>query len=272
MDKEIKDALESTDLSEAAADISGEQEPAKPEEKPVETPNELGQFKDEQALLEGYKNVQAFATRVSQENKDLKARLDALEERQSEVTAPVREPVIPNVEYDSLIENPAQTISQVVAAHSVSEALQEIEDECQEKGDNFNERYSYAQQVSQNPQYAHLANTATGVKKLFKMGDKLRQQQLKQSANRQLELILGEPVTDEGIDRLRGLMKDKRRRTEPKNTTDAYMPDTTTSAFRPGPDGGQPTDHDRAVAEAAEKGDMDGALEGIFKGILEETG
>lgn len=278
MDKDLQDAIEGADLSGVAADISGDeaQEPAKPKDDKGTDDVDLGQFKTVGALKEGYANVQGFATRVSQENKELKERLGTMEERMRELeekgqTVPqVRTPEVPPVEYDELVNNPTQTISQVVAAHSVAEALQDMEEECAEKGENYQELFNYAQTMAQNPQYAHLANSGRGVKQLFKLGDKLRKQQLKTNARRSLEMVFGEPFDDEAIDKLKGMLTKKKSK-EQKPTTDAYMPDSTSSAFRPGPAGGVPTDHDRAVAEAAEKGDLDGALNGIFAKVLEDT-
>lgn len=271
MDKEVEEALAQTDLPAVAADTQKDEPAKEAPAEPEPTDGEFGQFKDAQALLDGYKNVQAFATRASQENKDLKARLEALEaERLENVPAPQNVPD-PQIEYENLVENPGKTIADVVRAQSVADAMTELELESLEDSSvaPYQERFQWASAASNNPKYAHLANSAAGVKKLFKIGDKMRDSQAKANAHKQLETIFGEPVDDAVLTKFRQLLKtDEKQETQP--TTNAYMPDSTTSTFRPGPEAEQQTNHDTAISNAADKGDLDGTLQALFQKHLAE--
>jgi hypothetical protein len=232
--------------------------------------NAFGQFKDAESLYEGYKNVQGWATRVSQENKELKAQMDQLKTQFEDLSSnaqsqtSTQEYHAPNVAYENLVDNPGQTIDDIVGARLVTETLQELEEE---NPKDFQERYQFASWLSRQPQYQSLAKSGRGVKKLFKLGDKLREQQLRQNAHRSLEMILGEPVDDQAIERFKGVLKPSKQSNN-QNNTDAYMPDSTTSAHRPGPESGQNRDFSRAKSEAAEKGDVDGAIFATFQEAL----
>ena len=267
MEKGIEDALAATGLSDVAAETNTEQADAP---KPAEAP--LGQFKDEAALLEGYKNVQGFATRVSQENKELKDRIAAIEAEQAEArNVPAARPdTTPNVDYETLVDNPGKTIVDIVRSEQVNSVLVDLEVESLEDPTlpPYNERFQWAQSISNQPQFAHLVKSPSGIRKLFKMGDKERERQYKTSAHKSLEMILGAPVDDEVIERFKKTLGvDKRKETKP-STSNAYMPDSSTSTYRPGSETAQRTNHDTAIADSASKGDMAGTIENIFQKAL----
>jgi hypothetical protein len=164
------------------------------------------------------------------------------------------------------VENPELAIQQKITQTVITSRIAEVlEEEADKNRDDFNERYAYAQQVAQ--QYPQLAVSPSGVKKLFQFGDKLRKDNLKKNASKALESIFGEPLGEEEIAKLRKMVKgDKAIKTN--NQSDAYMPDTSTST-RSGSDTHK-TDSDQKMKEFVEKGDVDGVIDAMFKGILAE--
>jgi hypothetical protein len=240
------------------------------ETKPTEE-LDLGQFKNPKDLLKSYKEIQAAFTRVTQENKSHKEKeleLAQLREQVELLRSSANRPIHqePQKRFDeAFVENPEAAIQQQITRTVMTSRIAEVlEEEAEKNRDDFNERYAFAQQVAQ--QYPQLATSPTGVKKLFQFGDKLRQDALKKNASKALESIFGEPLAEEEIAKLRKMVKGDKAIKQPNNNSDAYMPDTSTST-RTGTDTTRP-DADHKMKEAVEKGDVDGAIDALFKGIL----
>lgn len=271
---ELDNALSDLDLAAAAKDIQGQQdkEPVvEPKSEPKAEPQELdlGQFKNPKDLLKSYKEIQAAFTRVTQENKLTKQQIGELQEQVELARAAAnRPPQEPQKRFDeAFVENPEAAINQRIAQTVMTQRIAEIlEEESEKSKDDFNERYAYAQQVAR--QYPQLATSPSGVKKLFQFGDKLRSDALKKNASKALESIFGEPLNDEEISKLRKMVKGDKAIAKTNNTSDAYMPDTSTST-RTGTDTTRP-DADHKMREAVEKGDVDGAIDALFKSVLAE--
>lgn len=274
MADELDNALSDLDLAAAAKDIQGQQdkEPVvEPKSEPKAEPQELdlGQFKNPKDLLKSYKEIQAAFTRVTQENKLTKQQIGELQEQVELARAAAnRPPQEPQKRFDeAFVENPEAAINQRIAQTVMTQRIAEIlEEESEKSKDDFNERYAYAQQVAR--QYPQLATSPSGVKKLFQFGDKLRSDALKKNASKALESIFGEPLNDEEISKLRKMVKGDKAIAKTNNTSDAYMPDTSTST-RTGTDTTRP-DADHKMREAVEKGDVDGAIDALFKSVLAE--
>lgn len=274
MADELDNALSDLDLAAAAKDIQGQQdkEPVvEPKSEPKAEPQELdlGQFKNPKDLLKSYKEIQAAFTRVTQENKLTKQQIGELQEQVELARAAAnRPPQEPQKRFDeAFVENPEAAINQRIAQTVMTQRIAEIlEEESEKSKDDFNERYAYAQQVAR--QYPQLATSPSGVKKLFQFGDKLRSDALKKNASKALESIFGEPLNDEEISKLRKMVKGDKAIAKTNNTSDAYMPDTSTST-RIGTDTTRP-DADHKMREAVEKGDVDGAIDALFKSVLAE--
>jgi hypothetical protein len=269
MPDEIKDALSNLDLSAVTQELEVKQdkEPVKEETKSTEE-YDLGQFKNPKDLLKSYKEIQAAFTRVTQENKSTKAQIAELKDQVELSRAAVsRQPQEPQKRFDeAFVENPEAAIQQQITRTVVTSRIAEVlEEEAEKNRDEFNERYAYAQHVAQ--QYPQLSVTPAGVKKLFQYGDKLRQDNLKKNASKALESIFGEPLAEEEIAKLRKMVKGDKA-IKNNNQSDAYMPDTSTSN-RSGSDSNKP-DSEHKQKEAAEKGDVDGVIDAMFKSILAE--
>ena len=239
------------------------QEPTQTDVK-KEVQRDLAQFKDEQALLKGYKELQAFATKTSQENKMLKAKIQEVEEQISLSQVPSQPAQIPGFE-ERYVDDPQGAIQEAVLLQRTTEIL---EDEQEKDPQGFNERYAYAQRVIQ--QYPNLGMSARGIKKAFELGDKLKKDMLKQTTNMALESVFGEALTEEEQQRLIKLVKgDKRIKGNKPNKSDAYMPDTSMSNRRSS-DARPETDAETKQSEAAAQGDVDGVLDAMFQDIVAE--
>jgi hypothetical protein len=248
----------------------------------IEKESDLGQFKTADDLLKSYKEIQGAFTKVSQENADLKkgqgdpaemqrlqTELGSLREQLELANLQPPAPVAGQKDFDeSWMENPEATIDQRVAKQV---ALARIDDVLAEEDANnpqeFQERMAYVNMLASNPQYANLGKTAAGVKRLFKEADKLRTQQLMSNSKKTLENIFGEPLTDEHLANIKELVIGKTKTN--KNTTDAYMPEGSTST-KSGSDTDQKEDSDTRQRKSVEKGDVDGVLDAIFGDILAE--
>jgi len=263
--------LPDVDLGAVVADLKNQdndQEPTETKEKPR---NELGQFKSQEDLLKGYKEVQGFSTKVSQENKLLKEQLAALKEQQEAAIyqAPQPQPQQSKSFDEEWMEDPQKAIATQVARGVTEARIKDVfDDEMSKNMAEYQERYAYANMVSQNPQYQHLSTTPQGIRQLFKMGDKLRKENLTKNISVGLESLFGEPLDEEQITNLRELVKGKKTKQKQTNNN-AYMPDIDTSTIT-GSEQNQKPGYDVKMTEAVKKGDVDGTIDALFKGILAE--
>ena len=229
----------------------------------------LGQFKTKEAMFESYKQIQGAYTRTTQELKELKEQYEKMKEDadMAQYAAPrgYQQSQNQTEDFDSLLaEDPRKAIESVNTATykqmRIAEVLEEIEIE---EPKTFQGRYNCAQALSQNPKYAHLANSAAGVKKLFKLGDELLEEQTKRNASKALEAILGGPVDDQKIAKLREVLgtenKQKQQSTQLGNV---YMPDTS-DTYRPGLD--TETDLKKEFSDKARKAEQDGDIDGVIE-------
>jgi hypothetical protein len=271
--------LPDVDLGPVIEGLKAQEKDTKPKETPSEDPADLdlGQFKNPKDLLKSYKEVQGAFTKVTQDNKTYKEKLAALEaeaaalKEQQELARfqPQTNQSQPKSFDEAWMEDPEKALNQKVIEQANLLRIQEIlEEEDSKDHASFQERYAYVNMLTQNPQYAHLAATSAGVKKLFQIGDKLRKEQLQKSAGKALESIFGEPLGEEEIAKLRTLVKgDKEKQKTSK--TNAYMPDMDTSNAT-GADADAGPDIDVKMKEAVKKGDVDGVLDAMFSDILAE--
>ncbi len=258
--------LPDVDLSGVLDDLQKSQE--KPPQQAIEDKLDLGQFKNPKDMLKSYKEIQAAFTRVTQENKAFKEQMAQLNE-QLELTKlggmqqsqPAYQPPADPQQYFQQNEDIEQRIMRQVSTQRIAEVLEE---EAEKNKPEFQERYAYAQMVSR--EYPNLATTSRGVKKLFELGDKLRSENLRKSAGRALESIFGEPLNDEEITKLRTLVKGDKAIKQRTDQTNAYMPDTSTST-KSGQDQNQIPNIDLELNESVKKGDLDGAINALFKRV-----
>jgi hypothetical protein len=271
---EIKE-LPNVDLTPILDEIKETQKEEAKEERVEKTDkprNKYGQFTkkdgglDEDGILKSYKEIQGFATKVSQENNQTKEELAQIKEQLE--LAKYQPPVYQQPQQYQ--QDPAQIDDnnpmKVFGIMRVAEVLEEEKDK---NPAEFQNRYAYAQKVS--VQYPQLSTSARGVKKLFELGDKLRTEELKQSAGKALESIFGEPLGEEEIARLRTLVKGEKAQvqTQSKNNMNAYMPDTSTHT-RTGADQNQNPNFDLKIHESAKKGDVDGVIKSLFSKAMAE--
>jgi len=272
-DKELE-GLPQVDLLPVLDQLRGDE--LKKEPKTSEEELDLGQFKNPKDVLRSYKEIQGAFTRVTQENKTLKEKLQEIDtwkeemeyRRPGSVAAPeLHQPQGAKFE-DAFVENPEQAIDgRITRQFNVMRITDVLEEEQDKNPEEFQERYTYAQMVSRNPQYQHLSDTPGGVRRLFKVADKMRVENLRKSASKALESIFGEPLGDEEIARLRTLVKGESQQGKPNPSSNAYMPDGTTSD-RTGLTSDKTKDYSSKKAEAAEKGDADGVIKAIFEEAL----
>ena len=244
-----------------------------PQPKPEGT-LDLGQFKNPKDLLKSYKEVQGAFTKISQDNKakekelsDLKEQLNIM--RMSAQAPPVRQ--INQPIEQALYEKPAEVISTIAQQEATKMRIAEIlEEEHFKNPADFQERYSIVNTLSQNPQYVQLCRTGTGVRKLFEIADKFREERTKVNARKALEGLFGEPLDDEAIARVKETVIKKKPTNQPQSSTlgNAYMPDISGST-RSGSETGNPN-YDAIVQDRAKKGDLDGTIGAIFAKVLAE--
>jgi hypothetical protein len=236
----------------------------------------IDQFKNKEALIKSYKEIQGAFTRTTQELKELKEANEKLKEQNeiSQYRTPQNYQNTNDIDFDDLIvQDPRKAIESVNASTyrqmRIAEVLEELQDE---NADEFQRRYAFANALSQNPQYSHLANSPVGIKKLFKLGDKLREEETKKSASKTLEAILGGPVDEQKIAKLREVLgtanKQQQQSTQLGNV---YMPDTS-DTYRPGLDSQTDLkkDYDEKARKAENEGDIDGVIEAAFGKALAE--
>jgi len=229
---------------------------------------DLGQFKNPKDMLKSYKEIQAAFTKVSQDIKTKDTRIADLE-NEAELSRGGQQ-FQPNQQQtsnfdESFVENPQVAIAEQIRVQRIAEILEE------EQGENpqeFQERYAYVQMLSQK--YPQQSKTPAGVKKLFKEADKVRKDQAKTNAHKAFGLIFGADPTEENIQKFKQAMGIKETDNQ-QQTTDignAYMPDTTSST-RTQTDQTKPN-FDQKIDKAVNDGDVDAALDGVFKKALSE--
>jgi len=252
-------------------DDKGIQKPDEPKVEPKPDKKDdldLGQFKTPQDMLKSYKEIQGAFTRTTQELKEIKEQNEKLKE-QADISQ-YRPPqnysnADNNIDFDELIvQDPRKAIESVNESSYKKMRVTEVLEELQEDDPKaFQSRYGFAQALSQNPKYSHLANSPVGIKKLFKLGDELREEEIKKNASKTLEAILGGPVDDQKIAKLRAVLgtenKQKQQSTQLGNV---YMPDTS-DTYRPGPD--TQTDLKREFSDKARKAEQDGDIDGVIE-------
>lgn len=265
----IDDAVSKLDLGVVLNDLQENKPAPTPQPPKSDEPLDLGQFKNPKDLLKSYKEIQAAFTKVTQENKAAKEQLAQMQEQieLSRYNAPPMQE--PQFQQQQQYSDPdialQQTIQRSVATQRIAEVLEE---EAEANRAEFQERYAYAQMVSK--EYPQLSQSARGVKKLFQLGDKLRQENLRKNAGKALEAVFGEPLTEEETNKLRQLVKGDKGIIKPQtNINNAYMPDTSTST-RTGSDLTKTSDAESEMQDAVKKGDVDGTIDALFKGILAE--
>jgi hypothetical protein len=221
-------------------------------------------------VLKSYKEIQGYTTRTAQENAELKAKLQEQAEIMQFQPPPIRQqgPVDFN---QMFIENPEQAISlkamEIANTQRISEVLQE---ESMAKPQEFNERMGYVKMLSQNPQYAGLAQTPKGVKKLFEIADKTRTSNMQRNAKEALHVLLGEDID---IEKFKNLVKkdkadNQQINPQPNLNLNAYMPDASTST-RTGADNNlQANDLEIRKQEAFKNGDAKGVAGALLRQAL----
>jgi hypothetical protein len=259
MSEEIE-GLPNVDLSAVAESLNEDKGTEDVKEQVTE---DLAQFKSADDLLKGYKELQGTFTKTSQKNKALEGRIAELEEQiklSTSVGTIQRDPKIDDTYY----EDPQAAIHQIVLTQRIAEVLEDEQDASPDIND-FRERYSYAQRVIQ--QYPNLAQTAGGVKKAFKAGDKLRAETLKQSGSKLIKTIFGDDFNEDELENLKSIVKGNQK-TKTNNKSNAYMPDTDTTTNRT--QNQKQNKNGDQMAQSLEKGDVDGVLNEIFSGLMAE--
>lgn len=257
------------------ATIDKDNPPTQTKEAQVQTPQpgqpDLAQFKTSEDLLKAYKEIQGAFTKTSQEKKALAEQVSQMQAQFNEqmelmrlqrVRPPVAQPQ--PQDFDStFIQNPEQAVvgkaQQVVGQALLQSKIQDVLEEEEIKAPaEFQERYYYAKMVSQ--QYPQLVTSSAGVRKLFQIADKVREDEGKKQAYRALTRLFGE---DMDIEKLKSLVRKDQTQTN-SNTGVAFMPDTTTSTRT-----GSPTEQGKipqdAISEAVNRGDVDGVLKNMFQ-------
>jgi hypothetical protein len=217
-----------------------------------------GQFKNPKDLLKSYKEIQSFTTRVSQENKTLKEELDRLREDMELRNVPQPAFQQSNIPFENqFAENPQMAIqATAMQAINVQRIGEVVEEEQLKNPKEFQERIAYVTQLARDPKYAHLANSVTGVRKLFEYGDKVRSERTRQMAEQAVQVLFGNNVD---LNKLRSLITkdagDPPGATQPNITQRnlAYMPNSTSPTHPQPPQTG--LDFDRIKTEAIQKGD-----------------
>lgn len=248
--------------------------------EPKGEPFDLAQFKNPRDMLKSYKEIQGAFTKMTEENKSLSTKITeyekTLQQMRDEIEiykvktefsppASIGEPpdVSPQLrEYlgdegmsalERLIER--KTVNQLTTLRIV-DVLNEEEGRDRE---DFQERLAYMYQVAN--QYPQLKATPEGVRKLFQLGDKLREERTKRLTDKAIKAVLGDDVD---IERMKQTFKRSGASTVQTSTNLAYMPETTGSV-RTGAEAETGKDYEDRVHEAAKTGDVDSVLNLLFK-------
>jgi len=247
---------------------------------PAKTPDgKQVQFKTIEDAFKAYAEVQGFASRLANENKEMKEQLNqalsTLETFQLSLQqAPVANPSVShNQDFDAaFIQNPEQAIAAKVAATVQQSRIAEVlqDEEIKNKAE-FKERYVYAKQVvSMNP---GLINSAAGIRKAFELGDQQRQNDLRAQGERFLKMTFGDETDIEALKK-----QFKKNVTSPSSTggggnninqSFTYMPETGMhTGTRPQTD---KTGYQAQINESASKGDIDATVDAVFRNVLAST-
>jgi hypothetical protein len=241
---------------------------------------DLGTFKTPEDMLKAYREVQGFATRLSNENKNVKEELQSLKEQlelmrySTPQNQPSQQPHPANWDFDrAFVENAGGAVTAVAAgvaeqvtqrairASKIEEVL--VEEEAKNPQE-FQERFSYAMQLKNK--YPSLVNTSAGVRKLFKMADDMRLQDTRAKSEMLIKQIAGEDVD---LEKFKQLLK-KDNPNQDQNRQNAFMPDIGGSHNLNSTSSGS-RNFDSAINDAAAKGDVDTVIKGMFSKILSET-
>jgi len=244
--------------------------------KPDQTGDlDLGQFKNPKDLLKSYKEIQGAFTKISQEKKEREKELNDLREQVNIMRLGAQAPVPRQFDKpieQAIFEKPVEAISSIVQHENIKSRIAEVlEEEHLKNPNDFQERYAVVNMLSQNPQYVQLCRSGQGVKKLFEIADKFRDERTKVNARRALEGIFGEPLDDEAITRLKDTVVKRKPTNQQTNQAPlghAYMPDISGST-RSGSEADNPN-FDARIKENADKGDLDGTMKAIFAKVLAE--
>lgn len=271
------EGLEQFVQSSIASDKGSEATPApataapegQPPAQPAVTP--LGQFKTPEDLYKSYQEIQGFTTRVSQENSQLKQTLMQMQEQMELIrlsTPPPQynQPPAGQQKWeDTFITDPEQAVEVKAERKYQQMRIAEVLDEENMKNpQEFNERYNYVMQASRF--YPQLVQSPAGVRKLFEIADKAREQDMHKNAHRAVSMLFGPDVD---LNKLKELAK-KTPQPQQSGAGNAYMPDTSLS-MRSGADFGKAPSMDAQINEAAGKGDVDTVISGVFRNILAKT-
>ena len=257
------DGLPDVDLTgvtqdKAPEDVSQQTQDAQPSDTVEDTA--IRTFKTLEDAEIGYKNVQGAYTKVTQENKELREQLAQIQEQVQLMQLGQTQAPIPQQDFDSqYIENPQEAIEGVVKKRVQEQVLQAqiastLEEINLQNPAEFQDRYAYAKMLSQ--QYPQLVTSPAGVRKLFELGDKQREVDMRRTAQKSVSMLFGEDVDLEKIKAL------ARKDPQQSNINQAYMPDTTQSTRI----GTEPEiSKDGKIAQAVQEGDPDKVLEELFK-------
>jgi len=258
-------ALPNVDLGPVIDDLKKTAD-KEPQQTQTQTQDlDLGQFKNPKDLLKSYKEIQSWATKISQEKKDLERQL--AEEREQRELAQYQPPVqqVPqNTIFNNQIQpdQPQYMTREEFATSRIAEVLEEEAHKDGKPDPDFRERYAFAQMMAS--EYPNLARTPVGVRKLFELGDKRRMESLRKNANKALESIFGGPLNDEETQRLVKLVKGDKATQQQTSNLNAYMPDTSTSTMS-GQNQNQLPNADLKIKESVKKGDVDGVIRGLLE-------
>ncbi|MFA5385424.1 MAG: hypothetical protein WC364_12350 [Eubacteriales bacterium] len=219
-------------------------------------------------VLKSYKGILSHTTKTSQENKVLKEQMAQIQEqmdliRLSQVRQPAQQqPQMKDFD-QQFLENPQKAIESLAeqkaqSLMSQSKIQDVLEEENLKTPQEFNERYGYAKLVAQ--QYPQLATSTAGVRKLFQLGDKLREEQQRVNAFKAVKAIFGEDVD---FDKFKQLIK-KDSIAGANNNNNAYMPDTSNASGNQS-DSSVVKNVDAEINEAVSKGDPDAVIKALFR-------
>ena len=267
------------DKGQVASPVPQQQNAQQPEQSPVQTPQQdkpageidLAQFKNPKDMLKSYKEIQGAFTSVSQENKSLRDTVDQMREQMELINLQMQgRPPMQAQQHqtagndfdETFIQNPRQAV-EVLAERKAGEKIMQarvieaLEEEQLVKPEDFPERYAYVQQLSR--QYPALVTSKPGVKKLFQMADKIREQDVKKNAARAVNQLFGAGA----MEQLSAILA-KQAGTNQNNPNLAYMPDAGGTIGNRGSDAPN-TNYDAKIQEAVGKGDIDGVLNNLFQ-------
>lgn len=222
-----------------------------------------------EALVQAYKGIQGGYTKATQENKTINDQLKQMQEQfemlRYQQPPQYAAPQPTGNDFDSkFIANPQSAVEGVAEQKARNVFIMaQIENVLQEEQiknpEEYQERYAYVSMLKN--QYPNLVQSAPGVKKLFELADRARQEDLKRKAHQSVKYLFGDDVD---MDKLKVLLA--KSPGNPNNPNLAYMPDGTLSN-RTGSDTGNKNlsvDTQAAVA----KGDVDSVIGNVFKEAL----